>query len=486
MKRLLALSCLFVFAGASLAFAASEAELATAVENAIKEKKLEAADEAFATAIKEQPDSVRINSLRYSLFIANYQGGRQPAGIEYLKADIAYQMSRIDLVPATANSIPNLVNTLSFVQERDEKYKPTAEVFDQYLKGLAEKATAKPGPELTVAIAELTATKVSWLVNHDQTDAARALLTKELADAAGSLEKSPKDIAAVLRMNAALRTQSQFADDLSPGKEQASRDKYLAFLAEQVQAHRDDIRIVGAYIDGHLNEAQGLALTSPEGAEKLIATVKDFVKAFENPNAVVKQRLTNAERSFPVIAKRIENARAHLALVGQKAAIPEAHAWLNGAPLSAGALQGKVILLDFWAVWCGPCIATFPHLREWHEKFADKGLVIIGVTKYYSYDWDSESNKIKREKDLSNELECAATEKFLQFHKLKHHIAVMEKGSKFDDNYLVNGIPQAVLIDRQGNVRLIRVGSGKKNARDLERTIEELIAAPAAAPAGGK
>ena len=56
----------------------------------------------------------------------------------------------------------------------------------------------------------------------------------------------------------------------------------------------------------------------------------------------------------------------------------EVEAWVNGNALTDKELEGKVVLIDFWAVWCGPCIATFPHLREWRDKYSDKGLVIIG------------------------------------------------------------------------------------------------------------
>jgi thiol-disulfide isomerase/thioredoxin len=53
--------------------------------------------------------------------------------------------------------------------------------------------------------------------------------------------------------------------------------------------------------------------------------------------------------------------------------------WINSEPLTLAELRGKVVLIDFWTYTCVNCIRTFPYLKEWHEKYADSGLVIIGV-----------------------------------------------------------------------------------------------------------
>ena len=53
--------------------------------------------------------------------------------------------------------------------------------------------------------------------------------------------------------------------------------------------------------------------------------------------------------------------------------------WINSEPLTLQGLRGKVVLVDFWTYTCVNCIRTFPHLREWHAKYADMGLVILGV-----------------------------------------------------------------------------------------------------------
>jgi thiol-disulfide isomerase/thioredoxin len=65
-------------------------------------------------------------------------------------------------------------------------------------------------------------------------------------------------------------------------------------------------------------------------------------------------------------------------LVGKKMPELSVGDWLNGE-VKADDMKGKVVLVDIWATWCGPCIASIPHNNEMLEKLKDKGLVIVGV-----------------------------------------------------------------------------------------------------------
>jgi len=68
-------------------------------------------------------------------------------------------------------------------------------------------------------------------------------------------------------------------------------------------------------------------------------------------------------------------------LIGDPAPELRMDKWFNSDALLINELKGKIIVLDYWATWCAPCIKTFPELRALYEKYQDKGLVIIGITR---------------------------------------------------------------------------------------------------------
>jgi thiol-disulfide isomerase/thioredoxin len=83
--------------------------------------------------------------------------------------------------------------------------------------------------------------------------------------------------------------------------------------------------------------------------------------------------------SAPASSQQAQPAREYDLMVGDRAPALSIDKWVKGGPVT-GYEKGKVYVVEFWATWCGPCIAAMPHLAELQKKHADAGLTVIGVT----------------------------------------------------------------------------------------------------------
>ncbi len=82
----------------------------------------------------------------------------------------------------------------------------------------------------------------------------------------------------------------------------------------------------------------------------------------------------------PWLASQRVGAPKALLFEGRDAPAITAAGWINGEAPSKESLAGKVVLVQVWATWCGPCRREMPHLVELHRQFADQGVVFIGLT----------------------------------------------------------------------------------------------------------
>ena len=137
---------------------------------------------------------------------------------------------------------------------------------------------------------------------------------------------------------------------------------------------------------------------------------------------------------------------------------------LSGKPVTLSALKGKIVIVDFWATWCGPCKASFPYLQKVHEKYrSNEKVVFLAVDTW------------EHEKDVPATIENA--KKFMAEHKYTFPVVFdVLTGKKVAEKYEVDGIPTKFIIDKKGNIAFKSIGfMGPDMEDELISQIELLL-----------
>jgi len=187
------------------------------------------------------------------------------------------------------------------------------------------------------------------------------------------------------------------------------------------------------------SEAQKLIegfVKSGKASAKTKAALKNIYVKEKGSDTGYAAYLTNLEEEA-IIARRAEIAKGMINEPAPAFALKD----FEGNSVSLASLKGKVVVVDFWATWCGPCIASMPGMKKAQDKYKGNPNV-----KFLFVDtWEKVDNKLQNAKDFM-------TKKGYDFHVL------LDTEDNVVSDFKVSGIPTKFIVDGKGNIRFKAVG----------------------------
>lgn len=353
------------------------------------------------------------------------------------------------------------------------------EAFSRFLRyEAAEKTKLQTARSiLVVSLAKQKKTSDAEAIFADYAKAEPQKLT-ELSRMRSEMAKSYQTQKEFVRMTPHAVAAYELAKSLLPAAQSLARglDEILDAGMLVFESYRD--RGMTAEADASLDDMRKTAAAAQSVSIYYFAVdekVKYMIETGRKPAALsfFRSTIDNIAREVPQrqlaidITNRLNRREKSYRLLGEDAIELSTNAvWFPGEARTLASLKGKVVLLDFWATWCGPCFDAFPKLTDWHNTLSEKGLVILGVTRIYDGSYGLPPDPNEQLDFLRN---------FREKEKLPYDFVVMRDISAHAI-YGANALPHAVLVDRKGKIRYIETGTSPLRMSQMQAAVEKLIA----------